>query len=80
MAVTHGDTDIHDHDGKPKFFARWFYSTNHKDIGTLYLIFAIISGLICGFLSFQMRIELMEPGIQVFDKFFALLRIFKRIN
>ncbi len=68
VAIPHGD----DHggaydDGKPGFFARWFYSTNHKDIGTLYLIFAIISGLIGGYLSFMMRMELAEPGIQIFE-------------
>ena len=40
-------------------------STNHKDIGTLYLIFAIIAGIIGGGISGIMRRELMEPGIQV---------------
>lgn len=65
--AAHGD-DHHDHDHHmPGFFQRWFMSTNHKDIGTLYLIFSVIAGLIGGLFSVYMRMELQEPGMQYFS-------------
>src|SRR3984893_10956453 len=57
----HADhADGHGHE--PGFFTRWFCSTNHKDIGTLYIIFAIIGGVIGGGFSLIMRIPLGHPG------------------
>jgi len=55
-----------DHEHNPTGWRRYVYSTNHKDIGTMYLWFAIFSGLVGGFMSIMMRWELMEPGIQIF--------------
>jgi cytochrome c oxidase subunit 1 len=53
------------HDHKPGFFTRWFCSTNHKDIGTLYLVFAIFASIFGAGFSILMRYELMEPGMQL---------------
>jgi cytochrome c oxidase subunit I len=57
--------DDHEH-AHPTGWRRFMYSTNHKDIGTLYLVFAIVAGIIGALLSVAMRMELQEPGIQIF--------------
>src|SRR4051795_7029731 len=54
------------HDDHPHGWRRFVYSTNHKDIGTMYLIFAICAGIVGATLSILMRLELMEPGLQYF--------------
>jgi len=68
MSAAHATTaghDDHAHDHKPGFFTRWFCSTNHKDIGTLYIIFSILAALVGGWFSMMMRHELGDPGLQL---------------
>ena len=54
----------HDHDTPKGFVRRWLYSTNHKDIGTMYLIFSIVAALVGTGISVFMRMELAAPGVQ----------------
>lgn len=53
-------------EGAPKGLKRWLCSTNHKDIGTMYLIYGIIAGVISALISVWFRMELQHPGDQVF--------------
>tara|TARA_R110002126_G_scaffold43555_15_gene124912 strand:+ start:7972 stop:9582 length:1611 start_codon:yes stop_codon:yes gene_type:complete len=60
--------DHHDH--KPAGIKRWLYTTNHKDIGTMYLVFALIMFFIGGAMAMVIRLELFQPGMQFVEPHF----------
>src|SRR5277367_4368128 len=72
-AVIHDADHADDGHGHPTGWRRYMYSTNHKDIGTLYIVFAMIAGLIGSALSGAMRLNLMFPGNHVFPWISLLL-------
>src|SRR5688572_21468560 len=63
----HADHD-HAHHGPAKgFIKRWVMTTNHKDIGTMYLVFACLMFFIGGAMAMVIRAELFQPGLQLVD-------------
>ena len=62
------DTAHHDdHDHHPYGLMRWVTTTNHKDIGTMYLIFSLVMFFVGGAMALMIRAELFQPGLQVID-------------
>ncbi|WP_333839213.1 cytochrome c oxidase subunit I [Pelomicrobium sp.] len=67
MAAAHGHAETHVHrlENHPSGLLRWVMTTNHKDIGTLYLVFSSIMFLVGGIFAMTIRAELLQPGLQV---------------
>jgi cytochrome c oxidase subunit 1 len=66
-AAGHAHEHEHAHDHHPSGIMRWITTTNHKDIGTLYLWFSFAMFIVGGILALGMRAELFKPGLQIMD-------------
>ncbi|MFA7388186.1 MAG: cbb3-type cytochrome c oxidase subunit I, partial [Thiohalobacteraceae bacterium] len=68
-AAAHDAHDAHHH-GPAKGLSRWLFTTNHKDIGTLYLLFSLLMFFVGGTMAMVIRLELFQPGLQFVDPMF----------
>ena len=64
------DSHAEEHHGPAKGIKRWLYTTNHKDIGSMYLIFSLAMFLVGGSMAMVIRAELFQPGLQLVDPHF----------
>ena len=55
------------HHGPAQGISRWLFTTNHKDIGTMYLWFSFAMFLLGGFFAMVIRAELFQPGMQLVE-------------
>ncbi|RUO66199.1 cytochrome c oxidase subunit 1 [Pseudidiomarina planktonica] len=69
-AIQDHDHDHEHHDHKATGVTRWLFTTNHKDIGSLYLWFSFIMFLVGGAMAMVIRAELFQPGLQLVDPHF----------
>ncbi|MFN7612349.1 MAG: cytochrome c oxidase subunit I [Alphaproteobacteria bacterium] len=76
--MAYGATAPHDnhHHDTPHGWRRWLFSTNHKDIGVMYLIYAVVAGLLGAAFSIALRAELQYPGDQIFNGNYQLYNVF----
>jgi len=70
ITTEHDDSHAEEHHGPAKGLKRWLYTTNHKDIGSMYLIFSLVMFLIGGTMAMVIRAELFQPGLQLVDPHF----------
>ncbi|MDA9982725.1 cytochrome c oxidase subunit I [Gammaproteobacteria bacterium] len=68
--ATVADAHHDNHDHHPSGIIRWITTTNHKDIGTLYLIFSFAMFMVGGAMAMVIRAELFQPGLQIVDPHF----------
>jgi cytochrome c oxidase subunit 1 len=66
-AMSHAASHDDHANGPPKGIVRWLTTTNHKDIGTMYLVFSLMMFLVGGGFAFMIRAELFQPGLQILN-------------